>query len=205
MKNWAKNHQKPTATAFCINIHNLTKYAICMHKENKTLEKGYKYTRPTFHYTHPFRRMFSIVEKSPAIFMWIVIALFVITGIIDTVVTMGFFVPEEFLNWFIWAVIGGVLGGITYFVTKLSVCYKVMVICNFEDICETEKLLAKKLEEISATEKRLSKILESALTAAEDDARDLSELRDFKKLLDEKIISEEEFDNAKKRILKQSQ
>lgn len=135
--------------------------------------------------------MFSIVEKSPAIFMWIVIALFVITGIIDTVVTMGFFVPEEFLNWFIWAVIGGVLGGITYFVTKLSVCYKVMVICNFEDICETEK--------------RLSKILESALTAAEDDARDLSELRDFKKLLDEKIISEEEFDNAKKRILKQSQ
>ena len=26
-----------------------------MHKTNKTLEKGYKYTRPTFHYTHPFR------------------------------------------------------------------------------------------------------------------------------------------------------
>ena len=43
-KNWAKNHQKPTAIVFCINIHNLIKYAICMHKINKTLEKGYKYT-----------------------------------------------------------------------------------------------------------------------------------------------------------------
>ena len=47
---------KPTAIAFCINIHNSTKYAICMHKANKTLEKGYKYTRPTFHYTHSFKR-----------------------------------------------------------------------------------------------------------------------------------------------------
>ena len=27
-----------------------------MRKENKTLEKGYKYIRPTFHYTHSFRR-----------------------------------------------------------------------------------------------------------------------------------------------------
>ena len=43
-----KNHQKPTATAFCINIRNSIKYAICMHKANKTLEKGYKYTRPLF-------------------------------------------------------------------------------------------------------------------------------------------------------------
>ena len=31
--------QKHTATAFCINIHNSTKYAICMHKTNKTLKK----------------------------------------------------------------------------------------------------------------------------------------------------------------------
>ena len=27
-----------------------------MHKTNKTLEKGYKYTTPTFHYTHLFRQ-----------------------------------------------------------------------------------------------------------------------------------------------------
>ena len=27
-----------------------------MHKTNKTLEKWYKYTTPTFHYTHSFRR-----------------------------------------------------------------------------------------------------------------------------------------------------
>ena len=63
-KNWAKNHQKPTATAFGINIHNSTKYAICMHKTNKTLEKGYKYTRPTFHYTHPFKRTLRTLENN---------------------------------------------------------------------------------------------------------------------------------------------
>jgi len=28
-----------------------------MHKINKTLEKGYKYTPPTFHYTHSFKRI----------------------------------------------------------------------------------------------------------------------------------------------------
>ena len=28
---------------------------------NKTLEKGYKYTRPTFHYTHPFKRTSAIL------------------------------------------------------------------------------------------------------------------------------------------------
>ena len=33
-----------------------------MHKANKTLEKGYKYTRPTFHYTHPFKRTSKILE-----------------------------------------------------------------------------------------------------------------------------------------------
>ena len=54
--------QKPTATMFCINIHSSTKYAICMHKANKTLEKGYKYTRPTFYYTHPFKRTSAILE-----------------------------------------------------------------------------------------------------------------------------------------------
>ena len=43
-KNWVKRRKKPTAIAFCINIHNSIKYAICMHKTNKTLEKGYKYT-----------------------------------------------------------------------------------------------------------------------------------------------------------------
>lgn len=26
-----------------------------MHKTSKTIEKGYKYTQSTFHYTHPFR------------------------------------------------------------------------------------------------------------------------------------------------------
>ena len=31
-----------------------------MHKANKTLEKGYKYTRPTFHYTHSFKRISKI-------------------------------------------------------------------------------------------------------------------------------------------------
>ena len=31
---------KPTATAFCINIHNSTKHVICMHKTSKTREKG---------------------------------------------------------------------------------------------------------------------------------------------------------------------
>ena len=62
-KNRAKKHQKPTATAFCINIHNSTKYAICMHKANKTLEKGYKYTRPTFHYTHLFKHNLKILDS----------------------------------------------------------------------------------------------------------------------------------------------
>ena len=33
-----------------------------MHKANKTLEKGYKYTRPTFHYTHSFKRILKIRE-----------------------------------------------------------------------------------------------------------------------------------------------
>ena len=59
-----KNHQKPTATAFCINIHNSTKYATCMHKINKTLEKRYKYTRPTFHYTHSFKLISVILETN---------------------------------------------------------------------------------------------------------------------------------------------
>ena len=63
-KNWVKNNQKPTATAFCINMHNSIKYAICMHKTNKTLEKGYKYTPPTFHYTHPFR-LISVIRGRP--------------------------------------------------------------------------------------------------------------------------------------------
>ena len=31
-----------------------------MHKTSKTIEKGYKYTRPTFHYTHSFRRISAI-------------------------------------------------------------------------------------------------------------------------------------------------
>lgn len=31
-----------------------------MHKVNKTLEKGYKYTTPTFHYTHSFKQMLEI-------------------------------------------------------------------------------------------------------------------------------------------------
>ena len=34
-----------------------------MHKANKTLEKGYKYTRPTFHYTHSFRRASVILGR----------------------------------------------------------------------------------------------------------------------------------------------
>ena len=59
-----KKHEKPTATTFCINIHNLTKYAICMHKTNKTLEKGHKYTRPTFHYTHSFRQTLKTPETN---------------------------------------------------------------------------------------------------------------------------------------------
>ena len=53
---------KPTAIGFCINIHNSIKYAICMHKTNKTLEKGYKYTQPTFHYTHSFKLISAILE-----------------------------------------------------------------------------------------------------------------------------------------------
>ena len=34
-----------------------------MHKTNKTLEKGYKYTRPTFHYTHSFRLLLNKAKK----------------------------------------------------------------------------------------------------------------------------------------------
>ena len=34
-----------------------------MHKASKTFEKGYKYTRPTFHYTHPFRLLLNKVRK----------------------------------------------------------------------------------------------------------------------------------------------
>ena len=63
-KNWAKRRKKPTAIAFCINIHNSTKYAICMHKANKTLEKGYKYTPPTFHYTHSFKLISRTLETN---------------------------------------------------------------------------------------------------------------------------------------------
>ena len=32
-----------------------------MRKENKTLEKGYKYIRPTFHYIHSFRPTLKIL------------------------------------------------------------------------------------------------------------------------------------------------
>jgi len=35
-----------------------------MHKANKTLEKGYKYTRPTFHYTHSFRQTLKTPETN---------------------------------------------------------------------------------------------------------------------------------------------
>ena len=35
-----------------------------MHNTNKTLEKGYKYTRPTFHYTHSFKRTSKILETN---------------------------------------------------------------------------------------------------------------------------------------------
>lgn len=67
-KNWAKKHQKPTAIAFCINMYNSIKYAIYMHKVNKTLEKGYKYTRPTFHYTHSFRQI-SVIRETKLAFV----------------------------------------------------------------------------------------------------------------------------------------
>lgn len=35
-----------------------------MHKASQTLEKGYKYTPPTFHYTHPFKRISKITETN---------------------------------------------------------------------------------------------------------------------------------------------
>ena len=35
-----------------------------MHHENKTLENGYKYTRPTFYYTHYFKRT-SVIRGRP--------------------------------------------------------------------------------------------------------------------------------------------
>ena len=47
-----------------MNIHNSIKYAICMHKANKTLEKGYKYTLPTFHYTHSFKQTLKTQETN---------------------------------------------------------------------------------------------------------------------------------------------
>ena len=35
-----------------------------MHETNKTLEKGYNYTPPTFHYTHSFKRTLRTLENN---------------------------------------------------------------------------------------------------------------------------------------------
>lgn len=81
--------------------------------------------------------------------MIVLICLFCIWGIIDTaVIQMEEFVsghgyvtyygvmglPNGFLNWFIWAIIGVVFGVLAYVLTKLSVCYKVLVVANLEKI-----------------------------------------------------------------------
>lgn len=76
-----------------------------------------------------------------------------------------------------------------------------MVICNLEDICEKEKLLLKKLEDILETEQLL--LQKGDGVAGQNADGELTRLIQLKKLFDEKIISEEEFENEKKRILKQ--
>ncbi len=135
------------------------------------------------------REMFDIVEISPVISLLGTSFVVVIAGVILHVV------------WWFSLIIGILCGGIAYFVGKLHVCYKVMVICNLEDICEKEKLLLKKLEDILETEQLL--LQKGDGVAGQNADGELTRLIQLKKLFDEKIISEEEFENEKKRILKQ--
>ncbi len=102
------------------------------------------------------RSFFNIIEKWPKICMIVIIILFCIWGIIDTAViqmeeyvsghgyvtyygVMG--LPNGFLNWFIWAVIGTACGLLTYVFTKLAICYKVLVIVNLEKISKITETL----------------------------------------------------------------
>ena len=52
-----KSHKKLQLLCFYKYIQ-IEKRATRMHKTSKRLEKGYKYTRPTFHYTHSFMQTF---------------------------------------------------------------------------------------------------------------------------------------------------
>lgn len=99
------------------------------------------------------RSFFNVIVKWPKICMIVIIVLFCIWGIVDTAVfqvegyhyddikygVMG--LPNGFLNWFIWAVIGTACGLLTYVFTKLVVCYKVLVIANLEKISKITETL----------------------------------------------------------------
>ena len=44
--------------------------------------------------------------------------------------------PNGFLNWFVWMLIGGVSSFLIYFVGKIALSYKAIVVLNLEKIAE---------------------------------------------------------------------
>lgn len=84
-------------------------------------------------------KYFKIYTKLPLILACVTLLLFFVYGIIDSTLVFAIdydeyvygvmLLPNGFLAWFIWMIIGGVMSAITYFSLKIALSYKILHIC----------------------------------------------------------------------------
>mgnify|MGYP000058264900 CR=1 FL=1 len=92
------------------------------------------------------KKYFNLLMILPKISAIVFMVIMFIWAIVDTAVFQydGYYgyhcgimmMPNGFLNWFVWMLIGGVSSFLIYFVGKIALSYKAIVVLNLEKIAE---------------------------------------------------------------------